>query len=153
MPRSKHRRKRPKAPSPRRPSPEWLDLREIGSAPDPDLAAALAQAEAELAADLAADGDELGPYLGDPDEDRDFDAVAGSLLTAVEAQVRANDPPEVAATLARLVAAGHVRDQAIAMIGAVLVFELNQVMLSEREFDAARYAGRLAALPQLPDFS
>jgi len=153
MPRSKHRRKRPKAPPTHRPSPEWLDLPEIDPALDPDFAAALAQAEEELAAEIAAadeDGD-LGPYLGDPDDDDAFDAFAGRLLEAVENQVRANDPPEVAATLARLAAAGHDRDEAMAMIGAVLMFELNEVMQSEREFDSARYARRLADLPALPD--
>lgn len=31
----------------------------------------------------------------------------------MENQLRANDPPEVAATLARLIAAGHARDEAV----------------------------------------
>ena len=155
MPKSKHRRKPPKAPPSRRPPPEWLELPNSDPALDSDLAAALAQAEAELAADIAAadEDDDPGPYLGHPEDDGDFQAVAGALLAAVEDQVRTNDPPEVAATLARLVADGYDRDEAISMIGAVLVFEMNQVMLSEREFDAARYADRLAALPTLPDFS
>ena len=168
MPKSKHRRKgrnRPRsAPAPLSSfDPELTGLlADAGSdgarddpADDPEMAAALAQAEAELADELAAaaeddDGD-LGPYLGDPDEDDDFAAVAGPLLEVVENQVRANDPPEVAATLARLVAAGDERDEAVALIGAVMMVELNEMMRSSREFDAARYAGNLANLPALPD--
>jgi hypothetical protein len=57
----------------------------------------------------------------------------------------------VAATLGRLVASGHDRDEAISLIGAVLMFELNEVMQNDRAFDPARYAARLAALPRLPD--
>ena len=166
MPKSKHRRKgrnRPRsAQAPASsvdPEPSGLfaaaesDSALDDPADDPEMAAALALAEAELADELAAadDDGELGPYLGDPDEDGDFAAVAGPLLEAVENQLRANDPPEVAATLARLVAAGHARDEAVALIGAVLIFELNEVMRSEREFDAIRYARNLANLPALPD--
>jgi hypothetical protein len=127
------------------------------SADDPEMAKALAQAEAELAAELAAaDGaGDLGPDLGDPPEgdefDDRFDRVAGSLRAVVEGQLRANEPPEVAATLARLLAAGHDRDQAVALIGAALMVELNEIMRSEREFDPARYARNLANLPALPD--
>jgi len=152
MPRSKHRRKRPKAPQTHRPPPEWLDLPAIDPDLDPDFAAALAQAEEELAAELAADeSGELDPDLGDLDDDA-FDAAAAPLIEAVENQVRANGPPEVAAALARLMAEGHERDDAIGLIGAVLMFELNEVMRSEREFDSARYVRNLANLPALPDF-
>src|SRR6185295_2861302 len=64
-------------------------------ADDPEMAKALAQAEAELADELAAaeDGD-LGPSLGDPEDDDRFERVAGSLREVVENQLRANEPPE-----------------------------------------------------------
>ena len=122
-------------------------------ADDPEMAKALAEAEAELADELAfadEDGD-LGPYLGDPEDDEAMDAAMAPLIEAVENQLRANDPPAVAAALARLLAGGHARDEAVALIGAALLFELNEVMQSEREFDAARYARNLANLPALPD--
>jgi hypothetical protein len=136
MPKSKHRRKgrnRPRsaqAPASSvdpEPSGLFADAEPASAlddpADDPEMAAALALAEAELADELAAadDDGELGPYLGDPDEDGDFAAVAGPLL------------------------------EAVALIGAVLIFELNEVMRSEREFDAIRYARNLANLPALPD--
>jgi hypothetical protein len=114
MPKSKHRRKRAKAPSAQPPLPEGPDLPEIESdlELDPEFAAALARAEEELAAEIAAaEAGERGPYLASDDDD----------------------------------------DEAISLIGAVLMFELNEVMQNGREFDPVRYAGRLAALPRLPD--
>jgi hypothetical protein len=157
MPRSKHRRKRAKASDARRPPADGLDdLPEAASeiALDPEFEAALAQAEEELAAEIAAAAaGERGPYIDgeDDEDDEQFDAAIAPLLQAVEEQVRTNEPPEVAATLARLQSAGHERDEAISLIGAVLMFELNEVMRHDREFDPARYAARLAALPRLPD--
>jgi hypothetical protein len=154
MPKSKHRRKRAKASSALPPLPEGSDLPELESdlELDPEFAAALAQAEEELAAEIAAaEAGESGPYLDDDDDDEEFDDAIAPLLQAVEEQVRTNQPPEVAATLGRLVASGHDRDEAISLIGAVLMFELNEVMQNDRAFDPARYAARLAALPRLPD--
>lgn len=163
MPKSKHRRKgknRPRAAllsGPTFEDPEFAALfadTDSGAAfdesdDDPEMAAALAQAEEELAAEIAA-ADEDG-YLGDPEDEAEFDAAIAPLIEAVENQLRANDPPEVAATLARLLAAGHGRDEAVALIGAVLMVELNEIMRSERVFDAISYARNLANLPALPD--
>jgi hypothetical protein len=153
MPKSKHRRKRPKTPPPRL-SPESPAVTPADSDLDSDFATALAQAEAELATEIAAadeDG-ESGPFLDGSESDEEFDRVAQSLIEAVEGQLSANDPPEVAATLARLLAAGYDRDRAIAMIGTVMMIEMNEIMRNDRPFDRALYAGRLAALPELPDF-
>ena len=165
MPKSKHRRKGKNRARTASPSGPTFDdpalaalLAEAETAgafddpADPEMANALAQAEAELADELAAaeDGD-LGPSLGDPEDDDRFERVAGSLREVVENQLRANEPPEVAATLARLLAAGHDRDEAVALIGAALMVELNEIMRSEREFDPARYVRNLANLPALPD--
>jgi hypothetical protein len=111
------------------------------------MAEALALAEEELAAEIAAADDE--DFL-DPEDEEAFGADMAPLRQVVEDQLRANDPPEVAATLARLVAAGHTRDEAVALIGAALIIELNEIMRSEREYDAARYARNLANLPALP---
>jgi len=119
---------------------------------DPGMTEALAQAEEELIGDLTlADlDDSLDTF--DPEDEAEFEAALAPLLQTVEEQVRTNRPPEVAATLARLVAAGHARDEAVALIGTVLMFEFNDMMRDDRDFDSARYARNLAALPRLPDF-
>ena len=160
MPKSKHRRKgknRPRAallsgPTFEDPALAALpaDIESDEAAYDPEMVEALAQAEEELAAELAAADDE--DFL-DSEDDEAFDAALSHLRQVVEDQLRANDPPEVAATLARLVVAGHARDEAVALIGAALIIELNELMHSEREFDAARYARNLANLPALPDLA
>jgi hypothetical protein len=170
MPKSKHRRKgktRPRAALPSGPTfddPAFAallaDAESSGAfddladdhGDDPEMAEALARAEDELAAEIsaAADADDLDSFV-DPEDEEGFEAAMAPLLQAVEEQVRTNEPPAVAATLARLVAAGHARDEAIALIGAVLMIELNEVMRNEREFDPARYARGLAALPRLPE--
>jgi len=165
MPKSKHRRKgktRPRAaPLPTLSFADTPISELAGDAFDddesdltPEMAEALALAEEDLAEDLAAAAaGESGPWL-DPDEDdddEDFDSAIAPLLRAVEEQVRTNEPPVVAATLARLQSAGHERDEAISLIGAVLMLELNDVMQNDREFDPARYAARLEALPRLPE--
>src|SRR5215468_4288248 len=124
MPKSKHRRKgrnRSGAAGPTGPAADEAEMAallaeldkggdfERPDDSDPDFEAALAQAEEELAAELAAaDGDDF-----DPEDDADFDDTVAPLHQAVEEQVRLNDPPAVAATLARLVAEGHARDEAI----------------------------------------
>jgi hypothetical protein len=170
MPKSKHRRKgknraRPASPSgPTSDDPALAALLADAAtdgafddpADDPEMAAALAQAEAELADELAfaAEGDGLGPSLGDPEFDElgvGMDAAMGSLIEVVENQLRANDPPVVAVTLARLLAAGHGRDEAVALIGAALMIELNDMLRSGRVYDGASYAAKLASLPALPD--
>jgi hypothetical protein len=156
MPKSKHRRKgknRPRAGLLPASSfdPEVAELFADAEADealaDPEMAEALALAEEELAAEIAAADDE--DFL-DPEDEEAFGADMAPLRQVVEDQLRANDPPEVAATLARLVAAGHARDDAVALIGAALIVELNEIMRSEREYDAARYARNLANLPALP---
>jgi hypothetical protein len=175
MPKSKHRRKGKNRARPASQSAPTFDDPELAALlaaaesdgafddpdDDPEMAEALAQAEAELADELAAAGEDgdLGPYLGDPPDDEEFgeesgeemNAAMASLIEVVENQLRANDPPAVAVTLARLVAAGHARDEAVALIGAVLMFELNEMLRSERTYDAASYARKLANLPALPD--
>ena len=118
------------------------------------MANALAQAEAELAAELAAadDASDLGPYLGDPErrrpvrQGRRLSARRWSKTSSAPTN-RRRSPPR----FARLLAAGHDRDEAVALIGAALMVELNEIMRSEREFDPARYARNLANLPALPD--
>jgi hypothetical protein len=115
---------------------------------EPDLAEALIQAEEELA---AADFDDALDALA-PEHKAKLDAAMASLRQAVEEQARTNQPPEVGATLARLVAAGLARDQALTLIAAAMLIEFKGMMQDDREYDPARYARTLATLPALPEF-
>ena len=68
----------------------------------------------------------------------------------IENQVRDGEPQAARTTLERLLAAGHARDEAIALMGCVLSVELHEILCNETAFDGVRYALNLAALPELP---
>jgi hypothetical protein len=73
-----------------------------------------------------------------------------ALLEVVENQLRGGMPPETRATLDRLVAAGHTREQAVELIACVVSCEVFDVLKSGRPYDEARYLAGLRALPRLP---
>jgi hypothetical protein len=72
------------------------------------------------------------------------------ILEIVENQIREGNPPETKATLERLLEAGIPMDNAMDMIGAVVVSEIFDVLKQGRNFDLERYIEMLNALPKLP---
>ncbi|MGE0484101.1 MAG: hypothetical protein AB7Q81_08165 [Gammaproteobacteria bacterium] len=68
----------------------------------------------------------------------------------IENQVRDGEPPAARATLERLLADGHTREAAIALMACVLSVELHEILGKDETFDAVRYALNLAQLPDLP---
>jgi hypothetical protein len=73
-----------------------------------------------------------------------------AILDVVHNQLRDGTPPETATTLERLVREGHSREQAIELIGTVVVSEIFGVLKEGRPYDAARFVAALHALPRLP---
>ncbi len=69
-----------------------------------------------------------------------------TMHVAVERQIDADDPPETAATLARLTAAGLDRHEAVHRIANVLAEQIWRMQRDQRSFDRAAY---LRALNQL----
>jgi hypothetical protein len=61
------------------------------------------------------------------------------LLETVENQIAAGDPPETRATLARLVASGYSRQEAIEMIAVALTYEIWEVSKKQRPFNRTHY--------------
>ena len=76
--------------------------------------------------------------------------VVRVVFDTIENQLREGDPPAVAETLARLVAAGHSRELALRHIACVLSVEFFEILEQGGRFDGERYARHLAALPDLP---
>ena len=72
------------------------------------------------------------------------------LRSTVKDQIAANDPPEVGATLRRLVAAGFDEANAIEHITAVVAAEMYSMMTEGRDFDRRKYLEDLRRLPELP---
>lgn len=77
-------------------------------------------------------------------------AARTSLYDTVENQVRDGTPPAAAAALARLLAAGHARDDAINLIACALSVEFCEILQHDGTYDEARYSAHLEALPDLP---
>ena len=77
--------------------------------------------------------------------------MVGELLRqTVRDQIKANEPPEVAATYRRLIAEGHDNANAVELITAVLAAEMYDIMNEQRDFDEAKYNANLRRLPELP---
>lgn len=68
------------------------------------------------------------------------------ILEAVENQVRENNPPETRLTLERLLAAGYTRQEAIEMIGRVVVTEIWHIMKYKETFNLERFRAGLEEL-------
>lgn len=73
-----------------------------------------------------------------------------AIVEAIENQIRDNDPPETALTLARLVKGGESRENAMRLIGCAMAVELFEILKNNRPFDEQRYVQNLRRLPELP---
>jgi hypothetical protein len=71
-------------------------------------------------------------------------------LEVVTNQIEAGEPPETAQTLERLLDEGISREEAMNMIGCVVVSEIFEVLGQNREFDRDKYVCALNALPAMP---
>ena len=72
------------------------------------------------------------------------------ILEVVENQIRDNDLPETRKTLKRLIKEGFSREEAVELIGTVLVHEIYNVLKQEEYFDCKRFVAALRQLPKLP---
>ena len=73
-----------------------------------------------------------------------------ALLTAIDAQMKANEPPETLQTLVRRMEAGHSRDAAMKLIASALIAEVTNVLRENSTYDRDRYVANLNRLPKLP---
>jgi len=72
------------------------------------------------------------------------------VLEVVENQLRDGAPPEARATMARLLAEGHSREEALKLIGCAFSVEIWEVMANKQPYNEARYLAALRNLPQIP---
>ncbi|MGH8179120.1 MAG: hypothetical protein ACREV5_22900 [Steroidobacter sp.] len=73
-----------------------------------------------------------------------------AILEAVENQLRENDPPETALTLARLIKSGESKENAMRLIACAVTVELFEALKGNGSFDETRYVENLRRLPELP---
>jgi hypothetical protein len=72
--------------------------------------------------------------------------VGEEIRTVVERQLRGSELDAPNEALERLVERGHTREEAIDMIGVVLLEEIQEMMTATEPFDGERYAERLREL-------
>lgn len=75
--------------------------------------------------------------------------VQRELREVLARQIRDGDPPETAATFARLRAAGHAETEVWQLMSAALLMELDAIARDARPFDRAGYVAALHALPTI----
>lgn len=76
-----------------------------------------------------------------------------AIIQVVDNQIDANDPPETAQTLVRLISEGFAINEAKDLIGNVVVAEVFDVMTAGKPFDIDRYVAALNKLPEIPDIA
>ena len=84
-------------------------------------------------------------------ESNDEAFARSTLSEAIENQLREGKPLAAKFTLERLLAAGHERADAIAMMAAVLALEVRALLDEDRPFDTDWYVAALRGLPAMPD--
>ena len=82
--------------------------------------------------------------------DEDQERRRKIILKVVENQIRDNDPPETRKTLKRLIKEGFSREEAVELIGTVVVHEIYNVLKQNETFDRKRFVAALSQLPKLP---
>ena len=73
-----------------------------------------------------------------------------AILEVITNQIRQNTPPETKQTYDRLLAEGHSHEEAMTLIGCVVVSEIYDVLQQKKPYNEERYVAALRALPQLP---
>ena len=76
--------------------------------------------------------------------------VLAAALEVVENQLRADDPPETRETFDRLMEEGHSDAEAKALIAAVVLTEMVDILRTSAPFNRARFVESLDRLPALP---
>ena len=82
--------------------------------------------------------------------DEDQERRRKIILGVVENQIRDNDPPETRQTLTLLIEDGFSREEAVELIGTVVVHELYNVLKQNENYDRKRFVAALRQLPKLP---
>ena len=78
------------------------------------------------------------------------DIARQAVFTAIENQLRDNNPPITRETYDRLLADGFSKKEAMELIGFCLANEISEIMNSKQPFSEERYSLNLRNLPDLP---
>jgi len=73
-----------------------------------------------------------------------------AVLEVIHTQIRENDPPEMKHALKRLREQAFSEEEALKLIGYVVVSEVFSVLKENRPYDKEKYIAALNDLPRLP---
>lgn len=76
--------------------------------------------------------------------------LRNTIFEVIDNQINANDPPETALTLDRLVNEGYSDFQARQLIGQAVVIEVIDALKNKRPYNEQRYITNLRNLPNEP---
>ena len=74
-----------------------------------------------------------------------------AIFEVIDNQINANDPPETALTLERLVNEGYTDFQAKQLIGQAVVIEVIDAVKNKKPYNEERYLRNLRNLPKEPE--
>lgn len=83
-------------------------------------------------------------------KDENGQLAGEAIVEAIENQIAEDNPPETKTTLARLIALGESRENAIRYIASVLSVEIFHALKNKSTYNEQRYISNLKALPELP---
>ncbi|MBF8672051.1 hypothetical protein IR012_22425 [Pseudomonas putida] len=86
----------------------------------------------------------------DIDNDDDEAFAEATLTQAIENQIESGDPAAAKATFNKLTLVGYEREDILSLMAHVLAFEIDNMLVEDREFDREWYENALRALPALP---
>ncbi len=73
-------------------------------------------------------------------------SASSIIIRVVEAQLAEGEPLIVRETLARLLAAGRSRDEAVRLISAALAEEIYEILSTRKPYNQARYTRALSRI-------
>ena len=73
-----------------------------------------------------------------------------TILSVVDNQLRANNPPETKQTYENLLKRGYSKNEAKRLIGCVVAAETFDILKKEEPFNQERFAANLNRLPEIP---
>jgi hypothetical protein len=76
--------------------------------------------------------------------------IRKAILEVINNQIQDNNPPETREALTRLKGLGFSENEALKLIGHVVVSEVFTVLKEKRSYDRGKYIAALNALPKLP---
>lgn len=83
-------------------------------------------------------------------KETDSHKLRKAILEVITTQIRDNDPPETKQALIRLQDKGFSEEEALKLIGYVVVSEVFSVLKENRQYDKEKYIAALNNLPSLP---